>query len=171
MTPTRPTLLAVLGVLSVVLGWAVTEIVYSAFGRTLPVPWTAAATLAILAMALFFWAIMLRPRIAGKKGTKAVSPFVAARTAALAMAASRTGAIVSGFYIGVAVEMTSRFENVYVRGQLWSAVAAVIAGLFMVLASLWLEHICRLPGGPDEDKPKPAEQEREDWVVPNHMES
>ena len=68
-------------------GWVLADVIDRVAGRSVPVPWTAPATLAILAVALVFWAVGMRRRLREKR----VDPFVAARTAALALAASRTG--------------------------------------------------------------------------------
>ena len=96
MTPTSLRLLATLGLVSAVAGWVIADLVDRFAGRGMPVPWTAPATLGILALALVFWAMGMRRRL--RDGH--VDPFVAARTAALAMAASRTGAIATGVYPG-----------------------------------------------------------------------
>lgn len=170
VNPTRLWLLAVLAVLAGAIGFAMVGIWDTAFGRTLPVPWTAAATLLILALALFFWALALRPRILRKSGTTPVSPFVAARTAALAMAASRTGALVAGFYLGAAAMFSSRMYIEAARERLWFSLAAAVAAALVVLAALWLEHICRLPGDDEEDNGNPASARRiesADWVLPS----
>lgn len=164
-------LLVVLAILASAIGFAAVGLWDSLFGRTLPVPWTAAATLGILALALFFWALALRPRLLRKKGTTPVSPFVAARTAALAMAASRTGALVTGFYLGAAAMFSTRTYIEAARERLWFSLAAAAAGLLVVLAALWLEHICRLPGDDDDDKPgggttATRKIESGDWVLP-----
>ena len=60
MTPTSARLLLTLGVVSAVAGWVVADMVDRIAGRSVPVPWTAPATLAILALALLFWAWGIR---------------------------------------------------------------------------------------------------------------
>lgn len=149
VTPTRPSLLAMLALLAAVIGWCLVQLFDSLAGRTLPVPWSAPATLLLLALCLFIWAVLARPRITRKHGAKPMSPFVAARTAALAMAASRTGALVGGFYVGVAVGFLPVLHNAVAQAGAITAGAAVFAAFLMVLAALWLEHICRIPEGPD----------------------
>lgn len=169
MTTTRPTLLLILAGLAGVVGWATVDLFQSLVGRSLPVPWTAAATLALLAVALFIWALTIRPRILRAKGTRPVSPFVAARTAALAMAASRTGALVAGFYAGIAVQLLSQLDNAVAQQRFINALAAVLAGFLLVLAALWLEHICRLPGDDEPDKQSATVDESAgDWVLPSN---
>jgi hypothetical protein len=153
MKPTRIRFLLVLAALSGVLGWAVAALMDGQSGRALPVPVLAAATLWLLAIAVFFWALMARPRLQRKPGSRPMAPIVAARTAALAMAASRTGAIVAGFYAGVAAGTLPDRLTQAGSHSLWAAGAAAIGALALVGAALWLEHLCRLPsdgapGGP-----------------------
>ncbi len=178
MTPTRPGLLVVLAVLAAAIGWAMVEIIYATWTRIMPVPWTATITMAVLAVALVVWALLLRPRIAalGKRtevgsDVRPVNPLVVARTAVLAMAASRTGALVVGFYTGVAISLATRTDRPYAVDQLIAAVATVAAAICVVLAALWLESICRLPEDPDDQPPTAVSPADEDWVVPNHMAS
>ena len=171
MTPTRLRLLLVLAALAAVIGWCTVQLYGSLFGQTLPVSWTAAVTMFVLALAIFIWALLIRPRIKRKQGTRPISPFIAARTAALAMAASRTGALVAGFYLGVAVELLNRFDVPATRQRLWFSLATVVASILVVMAALWLEHICRLTEGEDDNKnPRgiPDEQSA-DWVHPRQL--
>jgi ABC-type thiamin/hydroxymethylpyrimidine transport system permease subunit len=173
VTPTRPLQLIVLGVLASAIGWAAVQLSQGIFAGTLPVPWTAAMTLALLALSLFCWSLIIRPRILHKKGAKPLSPFVAARSAALAMAASRTGAIVAGFYGGAVIGLSPNYAMAITRQRLWLALAAAVAAVLVVLAALWLEHICRLDDD-DKDGPKQGngvtnrnESQSSDWVLPS----
>ena len=140
MTPTRPRLLLVLAALAAAIGFATVLLWDSLTGRTLPVPLTAALTLVLLAVALFVWALAMRPRLLGLPNTRPVSPFVATRTAALAMAASRTGAI---------------------------ALACVSAALLVTLAAVWLEYLCRLTKNHDDEPPAVPGDSDGDWVLPS----
>ena len=36
----------------------------------------------------------------------------------------------------------------------WAASAAALGALALVAAALWLEHLCRLPVGPPDDRPR-----------------
>lgn len=164
-------LLVLLTAPAAVIGFCSVELLQYFTGQSMPVPWSAATTLAILALALFIWALLIRPRILRKPGTKPLSPFVAARTAALAMAASRTGALVGGFYLGVALELAARLDNAFARERMWLALAAVATSLLVVLAALWLEYICRLPDKEDgADGPSRRSDhvdDNSDWVLPS----
>jgi hypothetical protein len=151
MTPTRPRLLVVLAVVGAVVGWALTRLVDAYAGRSLPVPWTAPVVMALLAFALVLWTRGTRARLARKPGTKPMEPIVAARSAALAMAGSRTGAVVGGFYLGVAVALSGSWEVPYVRELVLLSLATVLGSVGVVAASLWLERVCRLPPDASDD--------------------
>ncbi len=165
-------LLIVLAILGGTIGWATSQLVAALMGRELPVPWTASATLGLLAFCIFVWALGIRPRIKGKPGIRPLDPFVAARTAALAMAASRTGAIVAGFYLGVAIALLADFGSSLARERLFPTAAAVVCALLVVLAALWLEYICRLPDDSDDDDRGKhtgrADDSAAGWVHPTH---
>ncbi len=166
MTPTRPRLLLALGVLAAAIGFA-TVLLWDAFtGRTLPVPLTAALTLVLLAVALFAWAIAVRPRLLGRPNTRPMSPFVATRTAALAMAASRTGALVAGFYFGTAVVFAMNFSTPIAAERFWYALGCVSAAALVVLAALWLEYLCRLTDKDDDPSDVRVDSDG-DWVLPS----
>ena len=79
-----------------------------------------------------------------------MDPLVAARSAAMAMAASRIGALVAGFYAGIAVGMAPHADTVSGAQIIWAAVAASVGAVGLVAAALWLEHLCRLPIGPPD---------------------
>jgi len=103
MTPTRIRVLVALAAIAAALGWGALTLVEGQSGRVIPVPWLSAATMWVLTVALFIWAVLSRPRLQRAEGAKPMPPLVAARTAALAMAASRVGALVGGFYLGLAM--------------------------------------------------------------------
>lgn len=170
MTPTRPPLLIVLALLAAVIGWCSVDLFDLLVGRAMPVPWTTAGTLLVLAAALFIWALLIRPRLIPEKGARRISPFVAARTAALAMAASRTGALVGGFYGGVAIAFMPEMANPFLKEKMWSSLGSVASATLLVLAALWLERICRLPDPPetqvDSSPGRDVEGDGVDWVYP-----
>lgn len=155
MQPTRVRLLVGVAVISAALGWGVVQIVDAWFGRLVPVPWAAAGALWFLAGAVAYWAFTSRPRLQGRPGAKPMPPIVAARSAALALAASRIGSLVTGFYAGVAVAMAARLATESGLQSFWAATAAAVGALLLTAAALWLEHLCRLPLGPGDGTPRP----------------
>jgi Protein of unknown function (DUF3180) len=150
MRPTRVRLLAAVAIAAAALGWVAADLFDSRLGRYFPVPWTAPATFALLGIALLLWTRGIRARLAGKPDTKPVPPLVAARTAALAMAASRVGAFFVGWYAGVLIQLLPSRQVELVRGYSLAAAAAVLGALLVVVAALWLEHSCRLPDPPPD---------------------
>jgi hypothetical protein len=151
MKPTRLRLLVAVAVIAAAVGWGFVQVVDAWFGRIVPVPWLAAGALWLLAGAVAYWAWSSRPRLQHRPGAKPMPPLVAARTAALAMAASRIGALVLGFYAGVAVAMASHTVTPSGRQAFWAASLAAAGAGVLVAAALWLERLCRLPIGPPDD--------------------
>ena len=149
MGTTRIRLLVALAAIAGVLGYAVVTIVVGQSGRVIQVPWLAAATLWILGLAMAMWALLSRPRLQGHKGAKSGStrmpPLMAARTAALAMAASRVGSLVAGFYAGVALASLPHRDTPAGMTTTWASAASALGALALVAAALWLEYMCRLP--------------------------
>ncbi len=114
------------------------------------VPWAAPLMLFVLAAGFAVAAWTVRPRIQRREGYRPLDPFVAARFAVLALAGSRTGAAVSGVYLGYAGFLLLDLANDYRRRMVIIALVAAAAGLAMAAAALWLERICRVKGDDDE---------------------
>jgi hypothetical protein len=153
MKPTRAWGLVAAGVVAAAVGWAVVQLVDAWLGRLVPVPWLAAAALWLVAAGVGFWAYTSRPRLQRKPGAKPMPPLVAARTAAMAMAASRIGALVAGFYAGIALGIIPSIGTPTGSSTFWAASLASLGAIVLVIAGLWLEHVCRLPIGPPDDFP------------------
>lgn len=151
MQPTRIRLLVGIIVICAALGWGMVQIVDAWFGRLVPVPWLAAAALWIVAGALAWWTFQARPRLRGRPDVKPMEAIVAARSAALAMAASRIGAVMAGFYAGVAVGLVARISTPSGAQAFWAATMAAVGALALVVAAVWLEHSCRIPLDRDDD--------------------
>jgi len=151
MSPTRIRLLLALAAVAAAVGWGLARLVDAYAGRSLPVPWTAPVAMAVLAVTVALWARGTRDRLARKPGTKPLEPLVAARSAALAMAASRTGALVAGFYAGVAAELVPAWDVPYVRERILVSLLTVLGGVLVAAAALWLERVCRLPPDTSDD--------------------
>lgn len=149
MNPTRVRVLAGFALLAAAVGWGAVRLLDAFSGRLLPVPWLAPVTLWLLAAAVLVWALLSRPPLQRRPGARPMPPLVAARTAALAMASSRAGAVVGGFYAGVAVAALPALETPAGQETTWAALAAALGSFALVAAALWLEHLCRLPQDPD----------------------
>lgn len=150
MKPTRLRLLLGVAVVAAALGWGASYLLDERVGRYLTVPWLAALTFVLLGLALLLWTRSVRARLAGRPGTRPLPPIVAARTAALAMAASRVGAFFVGWYAGVLVQLLPSADVPSVRESLFAAGGCVLGALLVVVAGLWLEASLRLPDPPEE---------------------
>lgn len=158
MKPTRWVPLVAIAAIALAVGWVLVDLVERMAGRILGVPWLAAIGLWVLALGVLGWTVLSRGRLRGGSGPAAVTgaatpragdqrmpPLVAARTAALALAASRTGALIGGFYLGVALGLLGVSDTPTGSSSLSAALTSVLACAVLVGAALWLERLCRLP--------------------------
>lgn len=151
MKPTRIPLLVAIAIVGVAVGWGLVEIVTGQTGRAVPVPLLAGTAIWLLAIALAAWTWFLRPRLRKEPGSIPVPPLAAARTAAFAMAASRTGAVVAGIYAGIAVATVSALATPAGASAFTSALLASTGSIVLAAAALWLEALCRLPENDEDD--------------------
>jgi uncharacterized membrane protein YbhN (UPF0104 family) len=162
MQPTRIRTLVILAIVGAVFGLLVPALWDRATQRIMPVPWLAALVLFVLAGALLWWTLGVRRRLSGKPGVERLDPLLAARTVALAMAASRTGALVAGFYAGVVLYFLPNVSFSPNRSRVITGAAATLGAVALLAVALWLERICRIPEPPaDEDlvdkrRPQPS---------------
>lgn len=147
MTPLR--LLVALAALAGAVGWGISALVMGQAGRIVPVPSLAPITMWMLAVALLGWTLLARPRLLRQPGSRPMPPLLAARTAALAMAGSRTGALIGGFYAGVLLAVIPRTETETGLSTLWAAALTVAASILLIVVALWLERLCQLPARDD----------------------
>ena len=151
MKPTGIPMLIAITVIGVAVGWGLVEIVSGQTGRSVPVPLLAGTAIWLLAIALGAWTWFLRPRLRKEPGSTPVPPIAAARTAALAMAASRTGAVVAGIYAGIAVATVTALSTPAGASAFASAILASTGSIVLAAAALWLESMCRLPDDDESD--------------------
>lgn len=176
MKPTRWLTLAAVAAVGVAVGWVAVLLVDRLAGRILVVPWLAAGALWVLALAVVLWTLLSRPslvepRRGGRRGEPLpvvtttprgaqqtgtqdpgrprMPPLVAARTAALAMAASRTGALIGGFYLGILLAIIPVVSTPSGSASASAALASVGACAVLVASALWLESMCRLRNDDD----------------------
>lgn len=150
MKPTRPGLLIAIAVCALAVGLGASWLSEGWTGRVISVPPLASGAIWLLALALGTWTYLLRPRLRRAPGTKPVPALAAARTAALSMAASRTGAVVAGLYAGIGLGSANSLQTPAGAQSFWASVVAAGGALALILVALWLESCCRLPVRPDD---------------------
>ncbi len=165
MKPTRWVPLTILLAIGLAIGWIAVDMVERFAGRVLVVPSLAALGLWILALGILIWALISRnaltgdrqrpgaakPPLPGAAGSdpnqRSMPPLVAARTAALALAASRTGALIGGVYLGIALALGPVLGTANGSASFGASIAGLLACAVLVGAAVWLESMCRI----DED--------------------
>jgi hypothetical protein len=151
MKPTSiPWLLGVAAIAGL-LGWGFAAWV-DGTGRLPAVPWIAVVVIWVVAGFVAAWTLATRRRLHPKPGAPRMAPLMAARTTALALAGSRTGAVVFGMYGGVALRLLDETAVAAARERLLAAALASLGGFVLAAFSLWLERNCRLPEDTDEAK-------------------
>lgn len=119
-------------------------------GRALFTPeYTLPFTLVALAAVLIGLAIPIR-RAARSEGKKRVNPFQAVRILVLAKAGAITGALLSGFSIGLLGYLLSRSTPAGV-GSFLPVILAGVGAVVLTVAALIAERFCSLPKDPDDD--------------------
>jgi hypothetical protein len=140
--------LATLAVLASAIGWSLSQLWPMWFTQGLPVPTGSAVAMVLLVLSLLVWTLMTRARL--KPGSQAprLHPLVAARTAALAMSASRVGSLFFGFYFGVVLSSIAAANSPAASNRIVVSLVTSTASLLTAAIALWLERICQLPQPP-----------------------
>ncbi len=149
----RIRLLAGITAVTTALAWAGARLWASL--DTLPgVPAAAPLVLAAVAVVLLATALSLRSRLKAARerqpGAKGVDPLGAARAVVLAQASALVSAVVTGLYAGMGIQLLTELDVESRRGQAVTAGFAVLAGVAVIAAALWLQHVCRLPEDHDD---------------------
>ncbi|MEV7418143.1 DUF3180 domain-containing protein [Streptomyces sp. NPDC089919] len=158
MKQLRLGVLAGIFVIAGVLSWAGARL-WNAYGTLPGVPLAAPIVLAVIAVVLLATALSLRSRLKAQRerrpGAKGVEPLMAARAVVFAQASALVSAVVAGLYGGVGVFLVSDSLDVPARrDQAIYAGSSVLAGLGVIAAALFLEHVCKLPEDPDKNDDK-----------------
>ncbi|HEX4720948.1 MAG TPA: DUF3180 domain-containing protein [Pseudonocardiaceae bacterium] len=144
---TRARDLAVAGGVAAVL---VTLFLIVGYDSVPPLPVLAGATLLVLAALELVFTLTLRPRLAGKPGTKPVPPLQAVRAVALAKASSLLGSIMVGGWLGVLIFVFPRRSSIVAAANdTTSGVVGLVSAVALIAVALWLEYCCRTP---DDDR-------------------
>ena len=164
MTPIRRRELVALAVAVAFATWLVVRAAYGslpAFHWWLPVP------LGVLAVAEALGARTLRARLAaereGRRGpgrtpataARPVEPMLVARLAVLAQASAWVGAVLAGAWAGVLLHTAPAVGRLSAAsGDARTAAIGVLLAVALAVAALWLEHVCRVPPGEDDEGPE-----------------
>jgi hypothetical protein len=150
MQQTKVSMLIVLAILAAAVGWSFAQLWPTFFGQGMPVSTGSAIAMILVFASLLVWTLMTRARLKPGATLNRLHPIVAARTAALAMSASRVGSLVFGFYVGVLLaNIAADFSSAGVDRIRISAVTA-FASLLTAAVALWLERICLLKEPPND---------------------
>jgi hypothetical protein len=142
MHTTKVSRLFVIALILMAIGFALAQIVMGQSSRSLPVPAMAAGALWILGGGFGIWTYLAKPRLKREPGIKPFPPLAAARSAVLALAGSRTGAAIAGFYAGVALASMGNIDTPAGWSATINGFLAALGATLLVISSLWLESLC-----------------------------
>ncbi|MFF1646760.1 DUF3180 domain-containing protein [Streptomyces sp. NPDC058240] len=155
MKQLRLGVLAGLFAAAVVLSWAGARL-WDSLGNLPGVPLAAPVVLAVIAVILLATALSIRSRLRAQRerrpGAKGVEPLMVARAVVFGQASALVVSLVSGMYGGAGFFLLGSLDIPARRDQAIYAGFAVLAGIAVVAAALWLERICKLPEDEDKDK-------------------
>ncbi|MGC5345829.1 DUF3180 domain-containing protein [Streptomyces sp. DT24] len=137
-----------------VLSWGGAR-VWSAYGTLPSVPLAAPVVLAVIAVVLLATALSIRSRLRAQRerrpGAKGVEPLMAARAVVFGQASALVVSLISGMYGGTGVHLLGSLDIPARRDQAIHAGFAVLAGIGVIAAALFLERICKLPDDDDDE--------------------
>jgi phosphatidylglycerophosphate synthase len=146
-------------VIAAVLSWAGARL-WDTVGTLPGVPVAAPIVLALIAVALFATALSIRSRLRAQRerrpGAKGVDPLAAARAVVFGQASALVASLVVGMYGGTGIFLVMyKLDMDPRRQQAIYAGLAVLAGVAVVAAALFLERVCKLP---EDDDTHPVAQ-------------
>lgn len=171
MKPTKKRNLLFIGCIALLVGATLERTYLASTGMVVPISvWTPGAV-AFMVVALVMWALTVRRRLLhlarARHDRKAPgTPFMmteppldamaAARTVALAFAASRAGAMLCGLYLGMALLLLRHWGSSDIEWRTALAAATALLSFLLVIVALWLERMCKLPDPPARGQTSPA---------------
>lgn len=153
MGPTRKRDLTAAAVVATIVGYVLVVVLYRWFP---PITlWTGISLLGV-AIAEAGWARFVRAKINDGEigeGRGRLHPLAVARSVTIAKASAWVGALVLGWWVGVLIYLLPRRSTLRVAGEdTAGAVVAAASALALVVAALWLQHCCKAPVEPPEDR-------------------
>lgn len=150
MTATRVRDLVAIAVVTGALSWVAVRRWYGVIPE---LNWFVPISLAVLAVVELIAGRELRARIRRRRGAAPVNPLVAARLLALAKASSLVGAGMTGVWAGLMIYVVPRLDFLAAAyGDTVTSSVGVVSSAGLAASALWLEHCCRTPDPPDEDR-------------------
>lgn len=143
MGRTRLSTLALVAVAVGALTWVLLRLLETRGTHLGPVLWVVAPVLLVLAGLVLWAASGVRSYLQGRRPS--LDALRAARTVALAKAASMTGALLTGWYAGQVLLTLPQLHVEAQQGRAWSAGAAAVAAVVLTVAGLVAERFCELP--------------------------
>lgn len=148
MKQLRLKVLAGLFLVAGILSWGAARL-WDSVGTLPSVPLAAPIVLAAISVVLTATALSLRARLRAQRerrpGAKGVEPLMAARAVVFGQASALVAALVAGMYGGTGVFLLGSLDIPARRDQAIYAAFAVLAGIAVIAAALFLEHVCKLP--------------------------
>ena len=153
MQQTKVSMLVVLAILAAAVGWSFAQLWPTFFDQGMPVSVGSAIAMVLVFVTLLIWTLMTRARLKPGATLNRLHPIVAARTAALAMSASRVGSLAFGFYVGVFLaNIVAGYSSAGTDRIRISAITA-LASLLTAAVAIWLERICQIKEPPSNSDP------------------
>lgn len=151
MGPTRIRELAAAGACAVVLGFLTGLLAYRWFP---PIGVWTGISLLLIAFAEGTWAWLVRAKIAAGQigeGRGSLHPLTVASSVVAAKASAWAGALVSGWWIGLALYFVPRLSwQRTVQEDIPGVLVAAACALVLVVAALWLQYCCKSPSEPGD---------------------
>jgi len=148
MKQTKISTLAVLAILATSVGWSLSQLWPTLFGQGMPVSTGSAIAMVLVFVTLLIWTLMTRARLKPDATLNRLHPIVAARTAALAMSASRVGSLACGFYVGVLLANVAAEYSSAGTDRIQISSVTAVASLLTAIVAVWLERICQIKEPP-----------------------
>ncbi|MBV7695963.1 DUF3180 domain-containing protein [Streptomyces sp. TRM70350] len=148
MRELRIRVLAGVFVVAGILSWAGARL-WNSIGTLPSVPLAAPIVLALIAAVLLATALSIRARLRAQRErrpeAKGVDPLMAARAVVFGQASALVAALVAGMYGGTGVFLLESLDIPVRRDQAIYAGCSVVAGIAVIAAAIFLEHVCKLP--------------------------
>jgi len=155
---TRIAVLLAAAVVGLVAGWFGGALLERSDGVAPTVPWTSVGVLvfgaAVLgATAWSTWRTIHRQR-------RWIDPHKAVNRLVLAKASAVVGALMAGLYAGYGARFLDDLGAPLPQERVIRAGLVVVAAVLVVVTALLLEHACRVPKPPEDERERPAKRER-----------